>query len=372
MNRNYKDIKLIFHHPRPIKENGTSGSEVRPYKMLKAFKNLGASVVEVTGTINERKSKMKQVRKRLDEGEIFDFVYAENLTIPYAMSESHRLPLNPFIDHKFLDFCSSKGIPVALFNRDVYWRDSSYREMLPWWGRAITVPLYWFDWLYHTRYLSTLYLPSEAMARVLPYIEKFKKLRYLPPGTEIFDDSPETKNAKTFRVFYVGGIKPPTYNLRPLFKAIGQAKSNITLTVCCREKEWEEVKSHYLPYVTDSIKILHRSGSEIPSLYNQSDLFSIVRSDGSYLERSVPIKVYESIGFALPILCSPGGETARIVGEENLGWVESEEKIAHFLEKLSKNPAMLEEKRKHLKTIRRKHTWEARAIQVCEEMLVKN
>ena len=36
--------KMIFHHPLPINSNGKSGSQVRPYKMVEAFKNMGYKV----------------------------------------------------------------------------------------------------------------------------------------------------------------------------------------------------------------------------------------------------------------------------------------------------------------------------------------
>jgi glycosyltransferase involved in cell wall biosynthesis len=368
MEKKSRNLKVIFHHPRPMKIDGTSGTEVRPYKMLKAFKDLGVQVIEVTGALHERRKKIREVRSRITSGEPFDFVYAENLTIPYAMSEPHRLPLNPLIDHRFLNFCSSKGVPVALFNRDVHWRDPSYQKKVPWWVRMITLPLYWADWLLHIKYLDTLYLPSNAMREILPLTSRFNKIKYLPPGTEISNTPAKNERSSTFRVFYVGGIAPPNYDLRPLFIAVEKAKTNIELTVCCREKEWLNLKPAYQSYLNDSITVVHLSGKELASMYEASDLLAVVRSMATYIDRSVPIKIYESIGFAVPILCTPGGETARIVEETDLGWVKAEKDIPSFLDELVPHPNVLADKKGRLKEIQAEHTWKSRAEQVCNEM----
>lgn len=368
MTEDYSNLKIIYHHPRTITENGKSGSEVRPYKMLKAFKELGASVVEVTGDLKTRTSRMREVKIRIRQGERFDFAYSENLTIPFAMSEPHRLPLNPLVDHRFLAFCKENGVPVSLFNRDVYWRDVSYKEMLPWWGRVVTIPLHWFDLWYHTKYLNTLYLPSEAMARVLPWTHKFTNLRYLPPGAEIDHTDTKTQRSKDLKIFYVGGIEPPTYDLRPLLAAIKDSKAKVSLTICCREKEWNKVSTLYKPLLNEQIQIVHLSGKDLLPLYRESDLFAVARDPGSYVDFSVPIKIYESIGFALPILCTPGGETARIVESEGFGWVKSADEFANFIDELVLQPEILEAKRTKLKSLQVNHTWKARAAEVCDDM----
>lgn len=364
----YSHLNIIYHHPRTIIDNGKSGSEVRPYKMLKAFKELGANVAEVTGDLKTRTSRIHEVKARIRQGEHFDFVYSENLTIPFAMSESHRLPLNPLVDHRFLAFCNENRIPVSLFNRDVYWRDVSYKQMLPWWGRIVTIPLHWFDLWWHTKYLDTFYLPSEAMARVLPWIHKFTNVRYLPPGSEIDHTDRNTRNSKDLRVFYVGGIEPPTYDLRPLLKAMQGAKTPVSLTICCRKKEWDKVSGLYQPFLDERVKIVHLSGKDLLPLYRESDLFAVARDPGSYVDFSVPIKIYESVGFALPILCTPGGETARIVESEGFGWVKSADEIGDFLDELALKPEILEIKRTKLKSVQLHHTWKARAAKVCDDM----
>ncbi|MEP3561966.1 MAG: glycosyltransferase [Marinobacter sp.] len=368
MTANHPQLKIIYHHPRPITSNGMTGSQVRPYRMLKAFRELGVDVVEVTGDASTRSHIMRQTRERISNGEKFDFVYSENLTIPLAMSEAHRLPLHPLLDHGFLAFCSAQGIPVSMYYRDAFWRVKSYRKMLPWLGRMLTIPLYWYDWWRHSHHLNTLYLPSEATGKVLPCMGKFPSVKYLPPGTEIRETDTSYDQSGSLRLLYVGGIEPPTYDLRPLLEAIQKTDACVTLTLCCRIKEWNRVRELYRPFLNNRIVVVHRSGKELESLYGGSDLCAIALSQGSYFDLALPIKIFESIGFGLPILCTPGGEPARIVESEGLGWVKKPDEIAVFLEELAKHPEQLQKQRDKLKKLRHKHTWKSRAEQVCNEM----
>lgn len=372
MNSNYSDLNIIFHHPRPINASGVTGSQVRPHKMLQAFKDLGANVYTVTGEYKERRKSARSIKRMIREGHHFDLVYSENLTIPFAMSESHRLPIHPLLDHRFLSYCSANGIPTSLFNRDVYWRDRSYSNMLPLWGRLITIPLHWFDWWYQSRYLDTLYLPSEAMASALPVTHRFRSVRFLPPGTDSLQPPRSTSGrsgqaSEPLKLFYVGGIEPPYYDLSPLLNAVKNTTS-VTLTLCCRKHEWAKLESFYSPHMSEKVKVIHCSGEELIPHYQEADLFSVIRSRGSYLDYSVPIKVYEAIGHALPIVCSPGGETERIVKQEGLGWVSRPTELGSLLEELRTNPELIKGKAEHLRQIQPDHTWTSRAAQVCNDL----
>lgn len=49
--------RCIFHYPAPISDNLKVGSQLRSHMMLRAFKNIGYEVAEVTGYGEERKDK---------------------------------------------------------------------------------------------------------------------------------------------------------------------------------------------------------------------------------------------------------------------------------------------------------------------------
>ena len=53
--------KMIFHIPMKIDINLHSGSQIRPQKMIQAFKNIGYDVDVVMGYVKERKEHIKQI-----------------------------------------------------------------------------------------------------------------------------------------------------------------------------------------------------------------------------------------------------------------------------------------------------------------------
>lgn len=367
-------LRVIYHHPGTISNSGKSGSQVRPYKMLKAFRSLGIDVFEVTGSAHERLVAIKNIKDEIGSGTHFDFVYSENRTIPFAMTEQHRLPLHPFLDHQFLSFCSKKGIPVSLFYRDAYWRDTSYQTMLPLWGRMITIPLYWLDWLYHTRYVDILYIPSTGMEKLLPRSRGKMKLKALPPGADSAPRElaePATPTPGVLRVLYVGGVEPPTYDLTPMLRAINLSPST-KLTLCCRKAEWQKQRNHYESLLSSQIEIVHASGADLAKIYAASDVHAIIRNPTDYLDFAVPVKVFESVGYQTPIIVTPGTETARIVEHHKLGWARSLEKMPSFLEELANNQDEIRTKRVHMINEIDYLSWQARTRQIVRDLLGKD
>ena len=55
--------RCIFHIPMYIEQNGKSGSNVRPIKMLQAFKNIGYKVDVVMGYGKDRKQQINMIRR---------------------------------------------------------------------------------------------------------------------------------------------------------------------------------------------------------------------------------------------------------------------------------------------------------------------
>jgi hypothetical protein len=369
--QSYTDLNVVFHHPGPITSNGLTGSQVRPFKILTAFRELGINVETVVGNRSERKKAIKRIKHDIRNGKQFNFVYSENRTIPFAMTEEHRLPLHPFLDHRFLAFCNHNGIHVAMFYRDVFWRDESYHSMLPLWGRMITVPLYWFDWYYHTKYINTLYLPSMRMEKSLPISRGKMELKALPPGADIKTCSDTEDNqpiSGRLRILYVGGVEPPTYDLTPLLISANQSPST-ELTICCREPEWIKYRSRYDDLINERVNIVHTSGAGLDKLYAASDVHAIIRNTTNYLDFAVPVKLFETISHRTPVIATPGTEAARIVDLHNLGWVRSLEQMPHFLEELAHQPERIRAKVVAITKEIHNLTWQARVRQIIRDIL---
>ena len=99
---------MIFHVPRRVEKGKASGFHVRVSNMLQAFIDNGYTVDFISGNAKERKQSIKQIRRNIKEGVLYDFLYAENATIPTLLTELHHLPTHPFLDFTF--FGSDKEI----------------------------------------------------------------------------------------------------------------------------------------------------------------------------------------------------------------------------------------------------------------------
>lgn len=360
--------RIIFHHPDTIQTNGSSGSSLRPYKMLQAFKALGYQVDEVTGTANERKASIKVIKKRIQSGEHYSFLYAENRSIPTALTEHHRLPNHLFLDHLFFLFCKNSGIPVGLFYRDVYWRHPVYKTMLPLIGRIITIPLYWFDWLWHRMTVTHLFVPSLRMSAYLPGTWPTASLSALPPGCDVYEtpnrSEYQKKESGSLELLYVGGSTPPNYDLLPLLE-LAHRVEQVRLTIITRESEWKKNLPYYKRLLGNNITIIHASGSELNKYYASADLFANIRSYSDYLKFAVPVKLFEAASFGLPILSETGTEAADIIRREDLGWVEENlAELEQRLHQLAVEKNLIVEKRRKMKMARHHFTWKERAQQV--------
>ena len=360
------DKVCIFHYPFPVSPEGKSGSQVRPYKMLEAFRAVGYKVEPVTGFAKERKQKIEEILEQINKGRIFSFVYAESQTTPTLLTEPHHLPTHPRLDFGFL-YELHKTIPVGLFYRDIHWRFDQYRH-LAWYKRALAVPFYHYDWYQYQRTVDHLFVPSRAMAQHLPSTWPVGNLSALPPGSSLNDGElgKSHKAGQGLNLFYVGGVTPPLYDLEPLFD-FTQNLTFTELTLCCRQEEWFTSKICY--QVNDTTTVIHASGNELDAYYARADLFVMLWQPHAYMDFAMPVKTFEAIAHGLPIITMSGTEVARFVLAEDVGWVvDSKEAFKSLMKRLRDQPELLKRKRKRVLEVRQKHTWEARARQVAQTL----
>jgi glycosyltransferase involved in cell wall biosynthesis len=167
-------------------------------------------------------------------------------------------------------------------------------------------------------------------------------------------------------LFYVGGVTPPLYDLKPMFDVV-QAMDTVCLTLCCRESEWEKAKSYYAPLDGAKVQIVHAFGDGLRPYYARADLFGLIWKPHPYLDFAMPLKLFEALGYGVPIVASAGTEAARFVSQEGIGWVASTAgELRQLLSHLQAHPLIVAETRKHVKAVRRRHTWLARAQTVVD------
>ncbi len=358
---------MIFHHPLPFKDNPQGGSQLRPYKMKAAFEELGYEVFLVAGTGGERTKAIRTLKERVRQGARFDFVYSEPPSAPIAVV-NHDV-LHPWLDMGFLRWCHQQAIPVGLFYRDVYWRFDVYKQNSTLSKRLISIPLFWLEWLSYRRWVDHLFLPSQEMAAALP--SPWPPARYsdLPPGCELNSNTSNAKPNGQLDLFYVGGVTTPLYDLTPMLTAI-KGLVGVTLTLCCRQDEWHRVQSYYLPYMSPQIKIVHAHSSELADYYARADLFGLFRRVHPYLKFAMPVKVFESLGYGLPIITTTGTAAAEMIQREGIGWsISSPKEFRDLVLNLQAQPDQLLHKRQLTAQASKRHTWLERARTVADTLV---
>ncbi len=365
--------KIIFHIPNYIDEKKTSGSQIRPMKMLNAFINVGYEVDTVMGYGQERKKSIKLIKYKIKQGVKYDFAYSESSTMPTLLTEKHHFPTKPFLDFGFFQFLKNHQIGIGLFYRDIHWRFKQY-EKVSFHKRAISILFYHYDICQYNHLLNILFLPSSNMAKSIPNLELQQKIYSLPPGCQI-KSSPDSNDKKQltrkfinrkFKLLYVGGILPPLYDLRPMIQMIKNTHS-ASLTLVCRQQEWLQFKNDYKINELNNIDIIHACGHELDPIYAAADIFVIVWRYNPYLDFAMPVKLFEALGYGLPIITSAGSAVARFVKENDVGWIVSNsDELSQLISYLQNNLDELMARKKRVKQIRHKHTWSARAETVAK------
>lgn len=360
--------RILFHHPRKIGVESNSGSRIRPQKMLKAFKDLGYLVTLVDGTSTERKKKITGVRREIESGAKFDFCYAENAPIPYAITDPDHLPRHPFMDRAFFRFLKKQSIPIGLFYRDIYWRFESFKSLHNPLVSALCLPLFKFDLSYHTLdYIDRLYLPTEALAAHFPKSFRPPPIQALPPGTEIPSDSDAPKTFQK-KALYVGGLLPPAYDLSLLFEVFTQLPE-WELTIVCRENEYAQTNSLYPWGSLPNLIVLHESGEALNAIYESNRVFLLVREPHPYLDIAIPVKLLEAWGHGLPILTNSRACDASLIEDEGGGWIAPDmPSLIAKLRQLENDPEEWNRCHKAVLEIRQRHTWKTRAETVAQEL----
>ena len=359
--------KCIFHYPGPIRENPSSGSEVRPNRMLKAFRSLGYDVFEITGYSRERSKKINDVLSRIKRGEIYDFVYSENTSMPTALSDPDHLPRHPLMDEIFLKKCRKAGIPVGLFYRDAYWQFALYKESVKWFVPLITIPIYRHELKEYEKCTDILYVPSIEFAKAIGYRGEYREL---PPGGETASAVYKgVRSDDTINIFYVGGVNG-LYDITIPAKVLS-GLPGYHLTICCSEKEWEANKE--LQEITENsfnIKVVHKKKHELEPYYLRSDIAMAFFERGAYRDLAMPVKLFEYIGYGKPVIATADTAAGRYVQENDIGWAVDfdAEAFRKMLMRLAENRDEIREKTENTVAIIPDNTWEARAQTVADDL----
>ncbi len=362
--------RIVFYRTLAIDPASRLGSSVRPARLLEAFRKIGCTVDVVAGPAAERKRSMEEVRRRIAAGQKYEFLYAEPPTTPVVLNESHHLPTHPLMDYQFLGHCHSSGIPVMLFYSDVQWRLPDYPHRIGWPKYLAALPFFHLDLAVYSRVVDAFLVPANEMAAVIaPWVKDrphwasipgYDPEEQLPPREPAPDGSP-------LRLFYVGGVQPPVYDLHALLRGSAAAAARgirHTLTICCREPEWARRPSTYDEYMGSHVQVVHnRTRWELLELYVRHDVavmpYGTLNSDWA-----MPVKFPEAIGVGAPVLA--GSETAvgRVVEQQRIGWTvdTSSEAFSALLGRIE-GPEV-ERARRAVIEVRPSYAWTERAREI--------
>lgn len=369
--KNNSEKWCIFHVPNYIDPSAKSGSQIRPPKMLKAFKAIGYNVDAVFGYGSDRKKQIKKIEQEIANGRKYDFLYSESSTMPTLLTEKNHLPLYPILDFGFFAYCKKHNIRIGLFYRDVYWKFDIYKKKVSFLKRCVSVQMFKYDLKKYDKLVDILYLPSDKMR---PYVRAVSRYKVLPPGCDIDDEmlqykiSQQKKESDPLHLFYVGGVGD-MYDLTDLFKVVNKLDF-VHLTVCCRIDDWNARAEYYRPYMGDNITIVHGSGDALLPYYRQADICMLFFESPGYREFAMPIKLFEYISKLTPVIATKGSAAGDFVEKNDIGWNISYKRteLEQLLRKIGSDRTLLEEKKENLKIAIVDNSWQARAEQVAHDL----
>ncbi|MBQ6440301.1 MAG: glycosyltransferase family 1 protein [Mogibacterium sp.] len=359
--------RCIFHYPGPIQENPSSGSAVRPNRMLNAFKAIGYEVEEVTGFSKERAEKIKEVRKKIRNGVKYNFVYSENTSMPTAMADSDHVPRHPVMDEVFLRKCRKAGIPVGLFYRDAYWQFPLYKESVKWFVPMVTIPIYKNELKGYRKCTDVLFVPSNEFAEAIGYKGRYQEL---PPGGDPISINEDTERTDDrIRIFYVGGVSG-LYDITVPVQIISEFPE-YRLTVCCAEKDWEANETlKGIVAKIDNISVIHKKKHELGPFYIQADIAMAFFERNAYRDLAMPVKLFEYIGYGKPVIATAGTAAGRYIKDNDIGWAIDfdSEQLRTLLRSLAKDRNIIRTKTDKTIAVAPGNTWEARAQMVVKTL----
>ena len=332
-----------------------SGSSVRPQKMYDAFRQLGHEVKLLEGQQNrraERKQKTAEILSWLDS-HTPDICYVEP-------------PAGPFfnaIDLKLLKKVHGMGVPIALFYRDAYWKFAK------WWG--VKGPKKWLLTYMHKRDLKVfakscdiIYFPSPSMADLFD----FRRREILPPAGEYHGGH---THKIQHRVVYVGGVTP-RYGTQQLLEAINllhKRGMDIKLSLVCRSEEMQNLKAQDLQ--KKWITVFHASGDEqLASIYAGADVGLIPLQRDFYMDFAICVKMFEYMGYGLPVISTDCVETKRMIDRYGCGLTckDDPQSLADAIARFYSDPEKIEEYRNNVKKAMSENQWRNRAQKVVEDL----
>ncbi|MFP7412676.1 glycosyltransferase [Priestia filamentosa] len=334
-------------------KNNNSGPTVRSLEILKQLKALHRDV----DVIMAKNSKERwQQFKLLDKDNVYDFCYIESKV---GVTRYYDTLLLLFLKKKF------RNLIVGLYYRDMYWK---YGIQV---SKGVIKNL--FVPFVNKCYLKLLgnicdviFGQSGDFCKSMEGIVSDKcELEILPPGCEEVQELQK----EAFGVIYVGEIDSVFSGVELLIDSMRLVnhKQKVPLYLVCRKHEYDEnTFLREANYKYEWLNIEHHTKETIGEVYSKANLAMIPRYKSEYTKLCMPIKLFESISYELPIVAVQHGETTRFIEESNIGLITNTNpnQIADSILRLISDRDLRGEMIDNLKIAKEKNSWTNRVREI--------
>jgi len=351
--------KILMHMPYPFPLELISGSRVRPYKMYRAFLELGYEVELIAGDVPTRK---KQILGLIRHGNIDD--------IAFCYSEPHTLPVHPVWDHLLYCFLAKSRLPTGIFYRDAYWKLASwysYREV----GARFPWLRYRLDLLVFSRTATIMFFPSQSIADLFSLAPPKVPL---PPGGQIMAKEYYLRPVDEIEtVVYVGDINH-RYSLEMLLQALDLANRKVALNlelVCNRDKFMRRRPTFASYDGAEWLHVYHLTGKDLEQVYRRSAIAMIPALKNLYNDLTMPVKLFEYLSYGLPVVTTNCTEMANFISRNKVGLIAEDNapSLADRILQLVEDKALYNQLRRNVRqTLENGNLWTDRARFVAEQL----
>lgn len=344
-----------------------SGSGVRPNCMFNALLERNHEVYVLSGSqnLNMRKLRREQIKKAKE------WVRSNKPDLCYI--ESSTYPIIHHCDYSMLRFLKRNGVPTSYFYRDIYRiipnvvqkKRKGIKNKIK--DTFLTLLQRYTDHQLHK--IDIVYFPSDRFTDYFSY----KRMELLPPAGEVKVNSIGRELTNT--CLYVGGVSE-FYGfplLMEAFEILNTEKVKYKLILVCREAEFKNIcKIDPLP---QWLEVHHVSGKDLEPLYEKSDIGLLALGDNVYSNLCIGIKLFQYIGYGLPVLSTKVYTMGKLINENGFGMTcdYDAKSYANAIEDMLKSRENLDKYRKTmLKNMDDRHLWVHRVDKIVSDLVPDN
>lgn len=340
----------------------SAANAVRPYRMYQAFLALNCNIKLVaTGQVqSNRLERNRQIRETLQWLQYHrpDFCYIESPTSSIKFA----------LDYRLIRTLHKLKIPTAYFYRDFYHKFPGVKTH-SFNVKALLADVYMFFKRQKTdrylKYFDIVYFPSKESTRAFSH----QDMRALPPAGVAGLDYQFVDN---HTCIYVGALFK-RYGTDILIQAFDLLNKNgsYPLILVCREDELQQYK-HICAFPW--LQIVHASGEELKTYYNQASIALIPMLKNPYNDVTVNLKLFEYLSYGKPIVCTQNKAMSDVVNRLNCGLSSDDtpEEFAKTIKKILDDKEMLNKfSQNAYEAVQKNENWNERAKQIIHDLLGK-